>query len=116
MFVGRLQGASVPDLIDQIIRAVDYNAHLEKTQGSVDAKERYENILELKAYAVLVSEENPEGLDVAADVVPMDVSEDSKYVEGGGDSGYLEGEDMEDIVMRSVSLLYYHECLMLTLS
>ncbi|SCZ97874.1 BZ3500_MvSof-1268-A1-R1_Chr3-3g06427 [Microbotryum saponariae] len=56
------EGATVPDLIDALTASLNYQAHLEKSQGP-DAKDRWENIEELKAFATVVAEEHPEGVD-----------------------------------------------------
>ncbi|SCV74703.1 BQ2448_7732 [Microbotryum intermedium] len=56
------EGATVPALIDTLTTSINYQAHLEKSQGP-DAKDRWENVEELKAFATVVAEENPEGVD-----------------------------------------------------
>ncbi|KDE07224.1 hypothetical protein MVLG_02447 [Microbotryum lychnidis-dioicae p1A1 Lamole] len=56
------EGATVPDLIDALTVSLNYQAHLEKSQGP-DAKDRWENVEELKAFATVVAEEHPEGVD-----------------------------------------------------
>ncbi|GAA5881915.1 hypothetical protein JCM3774_001294 [Rhodotorula dairenensis] len=58
------EGTDVAALIDLVVDRIGYRTHLERTQAN-DAAERWENIMELKAYATTVANENPTAADLA---------------------------------------------------
>lgn len=97
-----IQGATVPELIDQLIISIEYQQYLERTQGA-DAKERFLNVEELKAYAVLVAEENPQGIVAGPGEEDDDVEMEEVRIPGASQEGVEEEvDDMEDLVMRYV--------------
>ncbi|KAI5478522.1 ATP-dependent DNA helicase [Pseudohyphozyma bogoriensis] len=112
-------GASVAELIAAIVKETDYIAHLERTHGSSDTKERQENIEELKAYATLVAEEHPEGVEEESKLeeelhsddvdveVPKDDEEDeielTSSVNGDREPAVVVQDDGEEVVMPDSS-------------
>lgn len=87
------------------MRKVRYQVHLERTHGP-DSKDRWENLEELKAYATVVADENPEGVPDAALMDDEDVEMDEVHVGGVGSEEdeieEFEGADdsgFEEIIM-----------------
>lgn len=88
-------------MIDYLIIQIEYKQYLEKTQLGADAKERFLNVEELKAYAVLVAEENPQGVASVSGEEDEDVEmEEVKISSGSQGIDEEEVDDMEDLVMR----------------
>lgn len=101
---------SVPDLIQLVVDRFEYMGHIQRSYGA-EAKERNENIQELKAYAVTVEKEHPGGLDVPAAVgadedelameqvvIPKDDVGDEIY-DPASQEQVAEEEDGEEVVM-----------------
>ncbi|SGY83222.1 BQ5605_C009g05624 [Microbotryum silenes-dioicae] len=90
------EGATVSDLIDALTVSLNYQAHLEKSQGP-DAKDRWENVEELKAFATVVAEEHPEGVDDL--VLPEDEDFEEVAIPAKG-----KAEDADDDASTSTRL------------
>ncbi len=69
-----LKGTPVTELLETLCDELSYKQHLEKTDPTGFA-DRWENIEELKAYAVSVQEENPDGLPLEATALDSDGEE-----------------------------------------
>lgn len=69
-----LAGTPVTELIELLCDKLSYKAHLERTDPA-GFTERWENIEELKAYAVSVQAENPDGLPLEATALDSDGEE-----------------------------------------
>lgn len=82
-----IQGGAVSDLIDSLCLQMKYRAHLEA--NGPDWRERWENIVELKSFACIVADENPEGV-AARDMLMSDDMDEETRREMGNDSGFEE--------------------------
>ena len=96
-----LKGTPVTELLASLCDELNYKQHLEKTDPTGFA-DRWENIEELKAYAVSVQEENPEGLPLEATALDSD-GEDLVTVPNGGKG---EGEHLNHLgTFLAISML-----------
>jgi superfamily I DNA/RNA helicase len=84
----------VSDLIGEIVKGTKYEAFLQTSHVN-DFKDRFENILELKAYAKHVADENPSGLAKLSNDVGEDGEDIIEEEEGeGDDSGFANLESI----------------------
>lgn len=80
------------DLISEICTATKYEAFLESSHVT-DFKDRFENILELKAYAKSVAEDNPDGIPGLSNDIDAEGREIGWDDEEGDDSGFANLEN-----------------------
>ncbi|GAA5969721.1 hypothetical protein JCM3765_001218 [Sporobolomyces pararoseus] len=84
----------VSELIDFVLERTRYRAYLEKTNpGSTEVNERWENVEELKNFAVLVQNENP-----------VNIVGDGGGVEGEGEIGTEDNEVEVEVEMEEVEI------------
>lgn len=85
-------------MIDFVLERTKYRAHLEKTNpGTTEVNERWENVEELKNFAVLVQNENPANVAEEGNLgTEEEVEVEMEEVEIEGESEKREENDEEE--------------------